>query len=161
MKTTPKEKPKWIARTIAEAAGVIGVSPRQFSEYLARGMPGRPKCYDLKEIIRWCKSEIWKARVVATPDADPLMTGSDSPALEKYREQKARQEAIKTWRMEGEYMPTSKARDFVTAVATALKDVATEFEKRFGNEAVGLFERGLKSVFIAEDRYLNGGDDVG
>ncbi len=153
-----QKKRDWIARSIAEAAGVIGVSGRRLSEFLARGCPGGPGKYPLPEIIGWCKENIWKPRPASQSADDPLLVGSNSPALEKYREQKAAQETIKTARMQGEYIPIETAREFVAAISANLKSAADRLEEQFGPAARKLMESALEDIFTAADRHLENTD---
>jgi len=71
-----------IVGTIPEAARLLGVNPRTLSGWFAGGAPGRgPGGIDVDEVDAW--------RTQRYAEADPLLSGPVSPALERYRAARA------------------------------------------------------------------------
>jgi hypothetical protein len=69
-KRQSKDASRWVAKTRAEVAKVLGVGERQVAQYLADGCPGEQGAYSLPEIIAWCKSHAWKPRRAAAINSD-------------------------------------------------------------------------------------------
>jgi len=80
-------KPARIVRTLAEAAGLLGIHVRTVAGWLSSGCPGRtPEGIDIDQV------EAWRNQRYA--ENDPLLTGPTSPALERYRLARAQREEL-------------------------------------------------------------------
>mgnify|MGYP007071663192 CR=1 FL=1 len=71
-----------------QIAALFGRNLATVKDWSTGGMPGTPGNYDLGEIIRW-REAWWERRLRDATSIDPELSGGDSPALEKYREQRA------------------------------------------------------------------------
>ncbi len=78
---------RWTAATYLELANFFGVSEVTVKRWAVRGMP-KDQPYRIDHIIRWLRTEgPWRPRLGVS---DPLLVGSNSPALEHYRRQRVR-----------------------------------------------------------------------
>ena len=66
---------------------------------------------------------------------DPLLTGGDSPGLERYRLAKAALAELDLANRKGELIDVGKCKDMLSRWATIIRRMGERLGKRFGNDA--------------------------
>ena len=97
-------KPNTVAPTAAAAAKELGISERAFHTWLAAGCPARiPEGYDVDLAREW--------NLARRQQSDPLMGGTVSPMLERYRRERWKLARLERQEKERELVraPLSKA----------------------------------------------------
>lgn len=117
--------------TQAQLAAALGRSASWVRDKLSLGMPGTPGRYvvdDCREWLRLHEGERAKAKKEEDDD-DPSLDGGDSPALERYRLARAKQEELKLARMQGELVEVEHVRDFFQKFAGLLRGFGEKLAK--------------------------------
>jgi hypothetical protein len=110
--------------TQSSAAWVLGIADRTLRRLEApRQADGT---YSAKEIHAWDAERRQKGT-----EQDPLMNGSDSPALEEYRRQKVRELTRKNDREEGKLVSVVDMIELVTIVGTSMRNEFEAVERAF------------------------------
>jgi hypothetical protein len=85
-----------------------------------------------------------------------MMTGSFSPALEAYRDERAKMARYDRLEREGQLVPREEVRAGLSRIVAILRDVGQALERQFGpaaaemlNEALDDAEREISSQFGA------------
>lgn len=73
-----------------------------------------------------------------TPDA--LLTGSDSPALERYRQERAQLARLDRLERERELLPQADVRAGFTIIANLLRSAGDSLQQQFGQDAHAILE---------------------
>lgn len=71
-------------------------------------------------------------------DEDDLMVGPTSPALERYREERAAMARMMRLEREGELLPRDLVRQSLSKTATILRNAGESMQKQFGQSAADL-----------------------
>ena len=146
-KKSTKPKPASLFNPIcsrkADAAPVVGLKERRFSDILKEGAPGcEPGSYDLREIVPWfiqraVQQEQAKAQTALLDQADevenPYAIGS--PMLERLREERWKRERIKRQEEEGEFVPLVIMEELLNTFANLIREHGLRLQRQFGNEA--------------------------
>jgi len=84
-----------------------------------------------------------RAAGVGEPPVDPLLAGTDSPALEAYRRERAILARLDRLEREGELLPRDAVHDMLSRLAELLRDAGATFQREFGREAHAVLEEVL------------------
>ena len=101
---------KWVAKSRREAGEVLGIGPRQITEYCGRGMPGERAHYPIPEMIRWMREHVWNPQAELA-DGDPLLAGGESQWLEKYRKERTQLARMDRLERQGILIPREKVHE--------------------------------------------------
>ncbi|MEX2025874.1 MAG: hypothetical protein WEH44_01215 [Pirellulaceae bacterium] len=96
------------------------------------GMPGRPQHWNLDEIETWRRQ---RDQAHATRSTDPLLTGPASPALERYREERAIMARLERQEKERSLLPREAVREGLDKIAATLRAAGDALRRQFGEEA--------------------------
>jgi len=130
-----KAAKEWIGRTLGDVATVYGVSVPTVKGWRASGMPGQPGRYPLADISRWLRAEgPWRPRIAADGD-ELLVSGSDSPALERYRQAKAELSELELARQRKDVMPLEDVRRVCETYGSHIKRATRTLRRRYDNGA--------------------------
>lgn len=100
--------------------------------------------FDLFEVGQWkgARDETQKQaerqpKAKAFPqDADPLLSGYDSPGLERYRLAKAGIAELDLRERQGELMNVAEVREFLDSFADILRRASEQLQRQFGRDAL-------------------------
>ncbi|QDU82666.1 hypothetical protein Pla110_44270 [Polystyrenella longa] len=132
-----------------DVANFAGVSKRTVQEWIARGCPGRPKHYDLSEMVQWAREHVWVPRRTAAKtfeeDGDPLLSdgGTGSVWLEKYRHEKTLEVRAKRLRDMGELVATSEIQDGLNVLSNVIRQAGELLQRTHGEEAYEILEEAI------------------
>ena len=100
------------------------------------------------------------ARKLASGD-DELMGGGNSPALERYREERAALARLDRLEREKVLLPRDEVRDALIRIAGIIRGAGEELQRQFGAAAVDLLYEALDDADREIERCLGDGDDAG
>lgn len=125
------------ARTLDEVAFVVGVTRRTVQDWQKRGCPGERGRYPLRAIIEWCKANVWKAKpaLVLTGEEAALADGSDSPALERWREARAAMAEIDLQQRQGDMVALEDVAEMMRIAASRFREAGEKLIRKYGNDA--------------------------
>lgn len=93
---------------------------------------------------------------------DDLLGGENSPALERYREEKAKLARLDRLERERNLLPRSQVHDVLTRMASLLRGAGDTLQRQFGPDALGVLHEALDDVDRELTEFLGDthGDDV-
>jgi len=142
----------------AGVARILGISVRNFQHYMAQGCPGRPASsskqdgiFFLPEIIQWCKTNVWKSkqRIEVDEFGDPMVPVGDpnsSPALEKYREWRARLAELDYYARKEKLIDVTKVHTALVGIAQSLRLAGEQMKREHGNGPVEILNDALRDM---------------
>lgn len=136
-----KAKPPFV-HTQREVALWLGKSPKTVASWAAAGMPGKDQhgLYDVAAIATWLITVgPWRPK-----QGDPMLIGDGSPWLEKYREARAGQEAIRLEEMRHSFVSVAAMQEILGPMAAHLRRTGVALGAKFGPEATALFNESLE-----------------
>ena len=119
-------------------ARIFGVTPQAVGLWHAkRGCPRNGDgSYDLRVVIAWREDQL------KSESAD-LISDSSSPALERYREEKAALARMERLRQERNLLPLDQVRAGNVRLAGILRQAGEQLRRDFGPEAAGILHEAL------------------
>jgi hypothetical protein len=93
-------------------------------------------------------------------DEDALMQGSGSPALERYREERAALARLDRLEREGTLIPRDVARESLGRIAAILRSAGDTLQQQFGGEAVSILYEALDDAQREMDQSFGGDSDA-
>lgn len=85
-------------------------------------------------------------------DDDDLLSGPSSPALERYREERAQIARLDRLEREGNLVPVDQMRDGIGRIAAILRSAGDTIQRQFGREAVQILYDALDEAGREVDR---------
>lgn len=79
-------------------------------------------------------------------DTEDGLDGPSSPWLEKYREQRAKQERLRLQQMRGELLPIDFVTDFWQRACAQIRAAGFKLEKNFGEEARLIIDEAIDNI---------------
>lgn len=79
-------------------------------------------------------------------DTEEGLDGPASPWLEKYREQRAKQERLKLQQMRGELLPIDFVTEFWQRACAQIRAAGFKLEKKFGEEAKLMIDEAIDNI---------------
>jgi hypothetical protein len=89
-------------------------------------------------------------------DDDPMMQGSGSPALERYREERAAMAKLDRLEREGSLLPRDEVREALGRVANILRGAGDTLQRQHGQAAVDILLETLDDAQREVDRCFGG-----
>lgn len=124
------------------------------------GAPIGEATIDLPAFVRWFhKFLATNGRKLLSDDPDdPMLSGENSPALEKWREEKWKLARFDRLERAQILLPRQKVHDALNSMASILRTLGEKLSKRYGDEAHTMldealsdFEREIGSIFPSDD----------
>lgn len=149
-----KSKPRQFARTQQEIADHFGVHRRTVADWCR--LPGFPS--RTKRGWNLAKVDQWRADRYGTPDeADPLLSGPDTAALERYRLARAKREEFALERDRGNWVRREDVHAGIAIFATVLRQACDTLHKQFGRDAHSILAEAVNDAVRAFNRQLGEG----
>lgn len=133
-------------KTIADLVAAIGVSEGTYRNWRKKGCPDEVvgKGYPLTDVIVWREQTIGDR---PTPeDDDPELFGGSSPALERYREERAAMVRIERLKLEQELVSVEELIPALDAAGNILRDAAEAIGREFGPIAQERINEALSEI---------------
>ena len=153
---TPKAKPSAVSRQIellrslpqGAAAWLLGIGARTLRDW--QGVPRNPdRSYNARDLLRWYVKRERPA------DTDPMMVGSNSPALERYRVAHAQREELELAVRRGQLVSVDEFLTWYDAeLAGPIRRSLEALIKHHSQAAADVVLRGLEAAEQAVNRRL-------
>lgn len=140
-----------VLKTLRDVAAWLDIAPATLKFWEGRGCPGfQNRRYDVQKIVRWLVRERSlasppkKADPARAPDEDDVLLAlGSSPALERYREARARIAELQADEAEGTYVNVARMQAGLQRMAAILRDAGDRLQKRHGPDAKALLDEHL------------------
>jgi hypothetical protein len=149
----------WFTRN--DIAALCGLSPRHFDDAIrprakdAERGTGKTKRFDGPKMVAAAIAyRLEQAAPATTEDGDPLLSGSDSPALERYRNVKADLAERDLAERDKVLVRANVIRDALRPAVSALRGTGDRLVRQFGNEAGDIFNEGVNEFEAAAKRVI-------
>ncbi len=123
------------------------------------GIPFGGPVICLPSVVRALHDFLAENAVKLAREDDPLMQGGGSPALERYREERAMLARLDRLEREGSLIPRDEVREALGRVATILRSAGDALGRQFGSAALDIYFEALDDAERELQRSLGGGDD--
>jgi hypothetical protein len=126
------------------AAWLVGQSSRTFRDSTAPRNPDGT--YNGKSVADWIRQS-------ASPDADPMLAGGDSPNLERYRKAKAELAEMDAQERQGRLVDVDALAEWwSTEIAAPLRRAMATLQLQFGAEAEAIIAAALQKAEAAIEK---------
>lgn len=162
----------WLWFTRDQAAELCGFSTRQFDDTARakavgaeRGKAKTLRFHGPKIVAGAVAYRLEQGRISVDGDGDPLMTGSDSPNLERYRLGKAQMIELDLAERQKILVRADVLDRALRPAITAMRQTGDRLVRKFGNEAGEIFNEGVSEFeaaalqYFASDTSDDGGRD--
>ena len=130
-----------------------GRQTKQINEQADRySIPFGGATINLPAVVRALHDFLADNAVKLARDEDPLMQGSGSPALEKYREERAAMARLDRLEREGSLLPRDDVREALGRMASMLRSAGEALQRQFGAGAVEILYEALDDAQREVDR---------
>jgi phage terminase Nu1 subunit (DNA packaging protein) len=151
--TILRNKKMTYAKTQENLADAVGVSRRTIATWIRK--PDFPqksnRGWHIDAVLRWRESQ-----AIADP-GDPMMSGKDSPALERYRLARAKTVELELRQKRGQLIPKDAVVQCLNIFASTLRDALDKLRRLHGDEAYAIMSQAIDDV---EKIFLRGlGED--
>ena len=157
-----------IKRRQTDVAEWFGVAQATVGKWLNAGCPGQMRenddggPYDVREVARWLVRK--RKIVVDAADGEPtnddtLMSGSASPALERYRDERAKMAMLQRLQFEGRLVDVDQVSRCLMASAKMIRAAGDQLQRMFGVEAQRVLSEHLDEAERAVAEILSEYDD--
>ena len=119
-----------------EVAAYFGVGLRTVAAWMAAGCPGRPGTYDLAAIHAWRDAQRRR-------DPDQLLQGTTSPALERYREERAKLARLDRLERERQLIPRDEIHVLLAQIAQLIRGAGEILQRNYGPDAQQTLDEAL------------------
>lgn len=145
--------PDWIAKSRQQASEVLGVGPRQITEYCSRGCPGSRGKYPIPEMITWFREHVWSPQAELV-EGDPLLaSGAESPWLERYRKERTQLARLDRMERQGSLIPLEKVHEGLVIFSEKMRGALDLIQQDFP-DAAKILEDALGETELAyRDRF--------
>jgi len=138
-----------------------GRQSRTINEQAERyGLPWPPgKTVDLTAIVKWVHDFLArnKVRLNAPETDDPLLGGTNSAALERYRDERAKLARLERLQKEGELLPREDVHQVLGQIATVLRSAGEILGRQFGADAQDVLNEALDDAQHEIERAFESG----
>jgi hypothetical protein len=124
------------------------------------GIPFGGPTVNLSSVVRAFHDFLADNAVKLARDEDPLMQGAGSPALERYREERAAIARLDRLEREGKLLPRDEVREAMGRVASVLRSAGDALQRQFGPSAVEILYEALDDANREIDRSFGTDENV-
>jgi hypothetical protein len=124
-----------------------GRQTKVINEQAARyGIPFGGALINLPAVVRALHDFLAENATKLAHDDDELLHGTNSPALERYRDERAMLARLDRLEREGCLVPRDKVREALGRMATMLREAGDTLQREFGMAALDIFLEALDDV---------------
>jgi hypothetical protein len=139
-----------------------GRQTKVINEQAARyGLPFGGARVDLPGVVRALHDFLAENAVKLGRDEDALMSGAASPALERYREERAAIARLERLEREGVLLPREPLRIALARVASIIRGAGETLQRQFGTEAQEILCEAIDDAEALVAKALDGGQNDG
>jgi hypothetical protein len=125
------------------------------------GLPFGGPSVNLPALARAIHDFLADNAVKLARDDDPMLAGGSSPALERYREERALLARLDRLEREGALLPRDEARRALGRVAAIIRQAGESLARDYGNGAVDVLHEALADADAEVERAFGDGVDAG
>lgn len=118
------------------------------------GIPFGGATIDLPSVVKGLHDFLAENAQKLARDNDPLLVGGNSPALERYREERAALARLDRMEREQQLLPRDQAREALGRVATILRGAGDTLQREFGVAAQAILCEALDDAKREVDRFF-------
>jgi hypothetical protein len=118
------------------------------------GIPFDGAVVSLPTVVRALHDFLADNKVKLARDDDDLMTGPASPALERYREERAALARLVRMERETELLPRDLVRQSLSKIATILRSAGESLQRQFGDGASDLLYEAIGDAQAEIERFF-------
>jgi len=122
------------------------------------GIPVGGPIVSLPAVVRALHDFLAENAVKLARDEDPLMQGTGSPALERYREERAAIARLDRLEREGNLIPRDQVRESLGRIAMILRGAGDAIQRQFGPAAVESLYEAMDDAQREIDRTYGAGN---
>lgn len=120
------------------------------------GVPIGGPTIDLPQVALWLHDFLAENKFrLASKDEDPLLTGANSPALDRYRMARAKREEFSLECDLGQWLPRDKAHEAIGMFADIIRRAGETLQRQFGAGAHQILERAVTNAVNAYASHFN------
>ena len=107
------------------------------------GIPFGGPTIDLPSVVKALHDFLAENAQRLARDDDAMLVGGSSPALERYREERAQLARLDRLEREGKLLPRDEVREVLARIASILRDAGDALQRQFGSAAVEILHEAL------------------
>ncbi|MEX0937330.1 MAG: hypothetical protein WDZ59_05675 [Pirellulales bacterium] len=123
------------------------------------GIPFGGANINLPDVVRAMHDFLAENAIRLSRDDDPLMQGGGSPALERYREERAALARLDRQEREGQLIPRSDVREALGRIASIVRGAGDAIQRQFGAAAAETLYEALDDAQREIDRFFGPADE--
>jgi hypothetical protein len=158
-----EEKLRWqFYRSIPQKhwRAMSGRQTKVLNEQAARyGIPFGGETVNLPEAVKSLHDFLADNAAKLSRDDDPLMQGSGSPALERYREERAAIAKLDRLERERQLVPRDQVREVLGRIASIVRGAGDSLQRQFGSAAIEALDEAMDDAEREVDRFFSHSDD--
>ena len=141
----------WVVTSLPKLAAFFDVSIRTIDSWRRNGMPGGGRAYNIKAIVFWLRNQgPWRAKIPRGDD--PMMSDANSPWMEEYRKERTLMARMDRKAREGELLNRDVIHMMHSRMAAINRRTGKRLEKKFGKEALDIFNSSFENAAREADR---------
>ena len=158
-----REWPKKGWRSRRKCCEIVGISIKHLEQHVLSLVPkkhidheGRKIWIYMPGLIKALRKHDVQKAVAGSVDAsgDPLLAGSNSPALERYRDEKWKIAKIGRLELEGQVIPREQVHEMLARVANVYRGLLEDLEKEFGRGPADRVHEALSEAEREEEHWF-------
>lgn len=118
------------------------------------GIPCNGATVSLSAVLRGFHDFLAENKHKLARDDDVLMTGPSSPALERYREERAAMARLMRMEREGELLPRDLVRQSLLKTASIIRIAGEALQKQFGDAAADILYEAIDDAEAEIDHFF-------
>ena len=118
------------------------------------GIPFGTATISLPDVVRALHDFLAENKHRLSRDDDAMLTGPASPALERYREERAAMARLARLEREGQLLPRDLVRHSLSKTATILRNAGDAMRKQYGEGAAELLYEALDDAVAEIERFF-------
>ena len=122
---------------------------------LRHGIPFGGATIDLPAVVRALHDFLADNKHKLARDDDDLMVGPASPALERYREERAALARLARLEREGELLPRDLVRQSLSKTASIIRTAGEALQKQFGDSAAEMLYEAIGDAEAEIERFFS------
>lgn len=120
------------------------------------GIPFGGPTVNLPEVVRAWHDFLAENKYKLARDDDPLMNGSGSPALERYREERASMARLDRLEREAELLQRDVVRQSLGKIAGVIRNAGEALQRQFGQSAADILNEALDDAELEIKTFFDG-----
>lgn len=164
------ERQRWLHYRAVPKGDYVRLSGRKHSvlnnQADRHGIPLRGRTVDLQAVLHWVHDLLGRhgQKLKSLDDADPLLQGTPSPELERYRGVKRKLAELELGRLSGDLIPRAELEPGLDLLTKIIREAGETLRRGYGEDAALIFDeaiedwnRGWRALLNAQKEEPGGG----